>query len=172
MDYEPIKNTVHAFYVEFFGSAFLGFAIFALTNPKSPIPGSMVPLIIAAAYGAMVASLGALTGYVATNDCKEFVSCGLRTDYISHHTFVCILVCVACFNSIGTKCSAKSCERSGRSARLANDWMGSQSNDLLRTLHSRTAHWWTHWGMDCRPSLVSVIKQYSNLLVYGYEGNA
>jgi glycerol uptake facilitator-like aquaporin len=76
LDYEPIKNTVHAFYVEFFGSAFLGFAIFALANPKSPIPGSMVPLIIAAAYGAMVASLGALTGYVATRDCKTFVSRG------------------------------------------------------------------------------------------------
>ena len=62
--YDPIKNTAHAFYVEFFGSAFLGFSIFALTNPKNPIPGAMVPLIIAASYGAMVASLGALTGYV------------------------------------------------------------------------------------------------------------
>jgi hypothetical protein len=145
MDYEPIKNTVHAFYVEFFGSAFLGFAIFALTNPKSPIPGSMVPVIIAAAYGAMVASLGALTGYVTTRDCKAFVSCGLRNEYLSNQTFGLHFY----FSPFGTKSSTKSCERSGRSARLANDWMGSQSNDVLWSLPSRTAHWWTHWGMDC-----------------------
>jgi Major intrinsic protein len=139
MNYEPIENTTHAFYVEFFGSAFMGFAIFALTNPKSPIPGSMVPIIIAAAYGSMVASLGALTGYVNERLCSIARMCSLAKWF-------------AALSSVhwgGIKSATQSCERSGCSACLACDWMGSQSYDLLRVLHSRTSHWWTHWCMDC-----------------------
>lgn len=99
MAYEPIKNTGHAFYVEFFGSVFLGFAIFALTNPKSPVPGSMVPLIIAAAYAAMVASLGGLTGYVRAIVINHLLAmgCGTWKESLTYHTHLLLHLVVGMF---------------------------------------------------------------------------
>lgn len=57
-------NGVHAFFVEAFGTAVLGFVVFALTHHKNPIPGSAVPAIVGGVYGVLVATLGPLTGYV------------------------------------------------------------------------------------------------------------
>jgi len=65
LNHKYVKSGVHAFFIEMFGAAVLGFVVFTLTNPRNPIPGSFIPIVIGLTYGVLVATLGPLTGYVA-----------------------------------------------------------------------------------------------------------
>jgi glycerol uptake facilitator protein len=52
----------HAFLLEAFGTAFLVFCIFMLTNKKNSVPSAAVPPLVAIAIGSMVVLLGPMTG--------------------------------------------------------------------------------------------------------------
>lgn len=59
---DGVANSFHAFAIEAIGTAFLCFVVFAITHPKSKVPGSAVAPLVGCAIGCMVALLGALTG--------------------------------------------------------------------------------------------------------------
>ena len=60
----PYISTWHdAVFVEGFGTAFLVFCIFAITNPKNKtVSPSAVPFLVGAAIAVMIVTLGPLTG--------------------------------------------------------------------------------------------------------------
>lgn len=57
-----VGSFMQAIFIEAFGTAFLVFIIFSVTNPKNDVPSSAVPLIVGTAIAAMIATLGATTG--------------------------------------------------------------------------------------------------------------
>jgi len=59
---EGVSGTTHAFVLEFIGTGFLTFVIFAVTNKKNNIPEGLVAPLIAITIGLMIALLGNLTG--------------------------------------------------------------------------------------------------------------
>jgi len=70
----------HAFFIEAFGTAFLTFCIFAVTNPKNNVPSGAIAPIVGIAIGSMIVMLGNLTGYVLNFVIVIFV-------FISTHCF-------------------------------------------------------------------------------------
>jgi len=56
-----VSGTLHAFILEAFGTAFLVFVIFAVTNPKNNVPASAVAPLIGTAIGSMVFLIGSFT---------------------------------------------------------------------------------------------------------------
>lgn len=67
-DFYSLAGTdmLHAFILEAFGTAFLVFVVFAITNPRNNVPSSAVPVLVGAAIGAMVFTIGPFTKYVVT----------------------------------------------------------------------------------------------------------
>jgi glycerol uptake facilitator protein len=57
-----VAGSLHAIFIEAFGTAFLTFVIFAVTNPKNNVPASAMAPLVGTAIGMMVALLGFLTG--------------------------------------------------------------------------------------------------------------
>jgi len=59
-----VDNSLHALFLEAFGTAFLVFVIFMITNPANNVPSGAVPILVGIAIGSMVNILGPLTKYV------------------------------------------------------------------------------------------------------------
>lgn len=59
---KDVSGSFHAFFIEFFGTAFLCFIIFASTHTKNPLPSAAVAPTVGMAIGVIVMMLGALTG--------------------------------------------------------------------------------------------------------------
>lgn len=66
-----VTSLLQAVFIEAFGTGFLVFVIFAVTNDKNNVPSSAVPLIVGTAIGAMIATLGATTG-AGINPARDF----------------------------------------------------------------------------------------------------
>eukprot|EP00545_Synedropsis_sp_CCMP1620_P003622 CAMPEP_0119009208 /NCGR_PEP_ID=MMETSP1176-20130426/4212_1 /TAXON_ID=265551 /ORGANISM="Synedropsis recta cf, Strain CCMP1620" /LENGTH=271 /DNA_ID=CAMNT_0006961677 /DNA_START=96 /DNA_END=911 /DNA_ORIENTATION=+ len=66
-----VAGPLHAVFIEAFGTAFLTFCIFAVTNPKNNVPASAVAPLVGTAIGMMVALLGSLTG-AGINPARDF----------------------------------------------------------------------------------------------------
>lgn len=62
MEAEVVRNGLHAFFIELFGTFMLTFVIFAVTHSKSTVPTSAVPPLVGITIGCMIALLGPLTG--------------------------------------------------------------------------------------------------------------
>lgn len=62
MDSPGVDGTAQAILIEAFGTSFLTFVIFAVTNPKNSIPSTVIAPIVGAAIGCMISLLGGLTG--------------------------------------------------------------------------------------------------------------
>lgn len=57
-----VGGPLHAIFIEAFGTAFLTFVVFSVTNSKNNVPGAAVGPLVGTAIGMMVALCGALTG--------------------------------------------------------------------------------------------------------------
>lgn len=59
---DEVRNGVHAFFIEAFGTGILVFIIFALTSRKNRIPGAAIPPLVGASLGVLSIVFGPLTG--------------------------------------------------------------------------------------------------------------
>uniref|UniRef100_A0A7S2U7D9 Aquaporin n=1 Tax=Attheya septentrionalis TaxID=420275 RepID=A0A7S2U7D9_9STRA len=57
-----VSGPFHALFIEAFGTAFLTFVIFSVTNPKNKVPSAAVAPLVGCAIGMMIVTLGSLTG--------------------------------------------------------------------------------------------------------------
>lgn len=57
-----VGGPIHAFVIEAFGTAFLLFVIFTITNTKNKVPSAAVPVLVGVGIGCMIFLLGSLTG--------------------------------------------------------------------------------------------------------------
>jgi len=79
-----VSSSFHAFFLEAFGTAFLVFTVFTLTNAANDVPKGAVPVLVGVAIGVMVNGLGPLTKYVL----QFFVYWVLTDEWISRHCSV------------------------------------------------------------------------------------
>ena len=151
---KAVQNEVHAIFIEGFGTAALVFIFFVLTHRRNPVPGAAVPALVGFTYGALVATLGPMTGYVCVESLLGLPAqiarsggSGMVFQYLTHR---------AADLPLFLQCGFESGPRFGAAVGHRGRPMGTRRPHRLDAICGRTLDWWTYVFSDRRCGLQSV----------------